>query len=85
MLVFDMIYVDWIIKKEISIGTWDFFLMLWTLWGLGRDRSSLLFDLGPITQLNKEIARDWTIKAVFKKVNRFQWIQPLMKGIEQLL
>ena len=53
--------------------------------GTNKSGSSMPFDLGPIAQLNKEIARDWTIKAVFKKVNRFQWIQPLMEDIEQLL
>jgi len=38
MLVLDMIYVDWIKKKIKNLQVlWDVFLMLWTLWGLGRD------------------------------------------------
>ena len=36
-----MIYVDWIVKNEKSIGTWDVFLMLCTLWGLGHDTMNL--------------------------------------------
>ena len=37
MLVLDMIYVVWIVKNEKSIGTWDVFLMLWSLLGSGHD------------------------------------------------
>ena len=32
-----MIYVDWIVKNEKSIGTCDIFLMLWSLLGSGHD------------------------------------------------
>ena len=38
MLVLNMIFVDWVVKKGKNLQVlWDVFLMLWTFWGLGRD------------------------------------------------
>ena len=52
MLVLDMIYVDWIVKKEKKKNLqvlWDVFPMLWTLWGLGRDRNDPGIKTQPTT------------------------------------
>ena len=55
-----MIYVDWIVKKEKSIGTWDVFLMLWTLWGLGCDTFRRLSQqMKDLQELYSERVRDF--------------------------
>ena len=57
MSVLDMIYVDWIVKKEKSIGTWDVFLMLWTLWGLGRDTKGRVHTPLGISNMEAKLAK----------------------------
>ena len=52
MLVLDMIFVDWVVKKGKNLHVlWDVFLMLWTFWGLGRD----IFGFSSFVRLSEKL------------------------------
>ena len=90
MLVLDMIYVDWIVKeKKILQVLWDVFLMLWTLWGLGRDKTFQISQR--IThKSSKSLPNVTTVSLLYVdklewNLKRFHGLGPYLKLLQNLI